>query len=119
MALKANTTKVKFSKDGVEQEKDVDYSVELAESAADVVRILKTKLTEDEQKSENVEALANDKMVDYVNQILESNARQAARAAFLAQIDGPDKAIKAMAKKLAAVKGISIEEAEKAIRAIM
>jgi predicted Zn-dependent peptidase len=113
------TTKVKFTKDGVESEQEVPYVVELAESLPNLREILKTKLTEEEKTSAEVETHIDQKLIDYCNQIFESNARQAARAAFLTTLEGPDKAIKAMAKKLAAVKNITIEEAERAIRAIM
>jgi len=119
MAMKNATTKVKFTKDGVESEQEVPYVVELADSDEHALAILQSKLTEDEQKSENPTLLAIKKRVEYINQIFENNARQAARAAFLTTLEGPDKAIKAMAKKLAAVKNITVEEAEKAIRAIM
>jgi len=119
MATKNATTKVKFTKDGVESEQEVPYVVELADNQEHLMSILQTKLTEDEQKSEDVAGHTVKKLIDYCNQIFESNARQAARAAFLTTLEGPDKAIKAMAKKLAAVKNITVEEAEKAIRAIM
>jgi len=119
MATKNAATKVKFTKDGVESEQEVPYVVELAESEENLRAILKTKLTEDEQNSAEVAEHVTKKLIDYCNQIFESNARQAARAAFLTTLEGPDKAIKAMAKKLAAVKNITVEEAEKAIRAIM
>lgn len=119
MAKKEATTTVKFTKDGVESSQDVPYVVELADNKDHLLTLLTTKLTQAEQDSPEVLTHAEAKLVEYCNQIFESNARQAARAAFLATLEGPDKAIKAMAKKLAAVKNITIEEAEKAIRAIM
>jgi hypothetical protein len=115
---KSGTTNVKYVKDGKEQAQDVNYSVELGTDLEGTVGILKTKLSEEEAKAD-ADGNAVKKLVDYVNQILEQNARQAARAAFLASIEGPDKQIAAMAKKLAAVKNISLEEAEKKIRAAM
>jgi len=119
MAKKEAATKVKYTKDGVETETEVPYIVELADSREHLMAILTTKLTQAEQESPEVAAHAENKLIEYCNQIFEANARQAARAAFLATLEGPDKAIKAMAKKLAAVKNITIEEAERAIRAIM
>jgi hypothetical protein len=120
MAVTKNaTTNVKYSKGGVENAADVPYTVILADSLDSAVEILKGKLSEEDAKADNAAELATNKVVEYVNQVLEANARQSARAAFMTTVEGPDKQILAMAKKLAAVKGITVEEAEKQVRALL
>lgn len=128
MVTKSGVTKVNYTKDGVEQSKDVAYSVSLAASEvtkdgetsyaatslSDALEIAKGKLSDEEKK--NPDENASKLIVSYFNQVAEQNARQAARAAFLNTLEGPEKAIAAMARKVAAVKGITEEAALKLVK---
>jgi len=117
---KAASTTVKYTKDGVEQSQDVPYTVQLAASYEEATRLAFEKLTKEEAASPNAAALAAGKVLDYFNQVMEANARQAARAGFLSDIEGPDRQIAAMAKKLVGLKkNLTLAEAEAQIRALM
>jgi len=120
LPVKNAVTTVKYTKDGVEQSKDVPYTVQPAATHDEAVTLAKEKLTKEEAADPNADELAKAKVIDYFNQVMEANARQAARAGFLSDIEGPDRQIAAMAKKLVALKkNLTLAEAEAQIRALM
>lgn len=121
---KTSETLVKYSKDGKEQEQKVPYSAPVVESLEDAMGLADgaiAKVGEDEGDvkvtAENRQDLMVGWILNKVNQVLEANARQNARAAFLTSVAGPDKQIESMAKKMAALKNITVAEAEKQLRA--
>lgn len=117
---KSASTTVKYTKDGVEQSQDVPYTVQLASSYEEAVTLATDKLTKEEAAGPDAVTLAKAKVLDYFNQVMEANARQAARAGFLSDIEGPDRQITAMAKKLVGLKkNLTLAEAEAQIRALM
>jgi hypothetical protein len=120
---KSATTLVKYTKDGNELEQEVPYTAKQAPSLEDAMQIADETVAAVGEKEGEIPVTAEnrqDLMVAWIlsrfNQVMEANARQAARAQFLTSVAGPDKAITSMAKKLAALKNISLVEAEKAIR---
>jgi len=127
--VKEGATEVKYSKDGADKKEDVPYTAKLAaglSGAVDLATEQVGKIGEDYKRingvtekitADNLQDLCVDFIVAKFNAVMEANARQNARNAFLTNIAGPDKAIQAMAKKLAAIKKISEAEAEKQIRA--
>jgi hypothetical protein len=120
LEVKSATTTVKYTKDGVEQSQDVPYTVQPAATYEEATRLALDKLTREEAASADAPKLAAAKVVDYFNQVMEANARQAARAGFLSDIEGPDRQITAMAKKLVGLKkNLTLAEAEAQIRALM
>lgn len=126
---KSSTTEVKYMHEGVEKKEDVPYeakqavdlegAMELAEEAIPAVG--ETVKGENDADVAVTAENRQDLMVQWIlakfNQVMEANARQNARAGFLTSVAGPDKAIAAMAKKLASLKKITEAEAEKQIRA--
>lgn len=124
VSTKAAETLVKFTKDGKESEEKVPYSAKQADDLEGAMTLADeaiAKVGDKEGEVEVTEKNRQDLMVAWIlsrfNQVMEANARQNARAAFLTSIAGPDKAIEAMAKKLASLKKISVEDAEKQVRA--
>lgn len=133
ITTKSSTTEVKYVKDGTEQKQDVPYTAKQVtdlegamELASEAIPAIGESFTEDGKEVKVTEDNRTDLMANWilakVNQVLESNARQAARAAFLNTVAGPDKQITQMAKRLVAVlamKGETVTEAEaeKRIRA--
>lgn len=126
--LKSGTTEVKYTKDGVETKEDVPYTAKQAadlEGAMELADEATPAIGEDFKDGDvTVKVTAENRqdiMVGFIlakfNAVMEANARQNARNAFLTALAGPDKAIASMAKKLAAIKKITEAEAEKEIRA--
>lgn len=124
MITKNSESLVKYSKDGKESEEKVPYTTTVVESLEDAMNLANDAVAKvGETEGDTVVTADNrqDLMVAWilakVNQVLEANARQNARAAFLTSVAGPDKQIQTMAKKMAALKKITVEEAEKQLRA--
>lgn len=125
MVTKNGVTTVKFTSNGVESQKDVTYSVDLAASMGgekndefiptsldDALSILKGKLSKEETAS-NPDLHATGLAVSYINQVLDQNARQLARSKFLADLEGPERTIVSLARKLMKAKldkGVTISE---------
>jgi hypothetical protein len=123
VTTKTGETDVKYMQDGIEKVEKVAYSAQVASDLEGAMELADKTIAAVGEKEGDTDVTADnrqDLMVAWIlsrfNQVMESNARQAARAAFLNTIAGPDKAIASMAKKLAALKGISQADAEAQIR---
>jgi hypothetical protein len=121
---KHGETEVRYMKDGVELKEMVPYDANQAADLEGAMTLADTAVPAIGEKDGDVVVSAEnrqDLQVQFIlakfNAVMEANARQNARNAFLAGIAGPDKAIQAMAKKLAGIKKITEAEAEKQIRA--
>jgi hypothetical protein len=125
--VKDGTTEVKYMKDGVEVKEDVPYQAKQARDLEGAMQLADQTIPEIGAEVKDGDTVTKvtaenrqDLMVEWIlakfNAVMEANARQNARNAFLTNIAGPDKAIQAMAKKLAAIKKITEAEAEAQIR---
>ena len=121
---KSAETEVKYVHEGTEKTEKVPYTAKQAANLEGAMELADAAVAAIGEKEDDTLVTAEnrqDLMVAWIlakfNAVLEANARQNARNAFLTTVAGPDKAIAAMAKKLASLKKITEAEAEKQIRA--